>query len=289
VLFGGADASAVRGDSWTWNGERWTALGLDGPSPRTFPAFVWDAGRSEALLFGGRKVLFGSDGQRDTCLSDTWLLRQDGWHRRAVAGPPPRSEAGIAYDRHRRVVILFGGYNDVGGERVRLGDTWEWSGAAWTLRAQSGPVPRSGVAMAYDERLRRTVLFGGNGGPRADTWTWDGRRWEPVRTPDTPPRFNSIAQYDSARHRLVRTTGWNGAGRVREIWLFDGVRWSLTSSEGPSARNHSAIAFDRRRGRLVLHGGHDGTIVFGDTWEWDGRTWIERQSTPPRPRVENNH
>jgi hypothetical protein len=174
VLYGGADASSVRGDTWSWDGDRWRALEIAGPSPRTFPALVWDAARSEAVLFGGRKVLFGRDGQRDTCLSDTWVLRTDGWHHPPVAGPPPRSEAGIAYDRDRRVVIVFGGYNDVGGETVRLGDTWEWDGTAWTLRAQSGPVPRSGVAMAYDQRLHRTILFGGNGGPRGDTWMWDG-------------------------------------------------------------------------------------------------------------------
>jgi hypothetical protein len=289
VLFGGADASSVRGDTWAWDSHRWRVLDVAGPSPRTFPAFVWDAARSEALLFGGRKVLFGRDGERDTCLSDTWVLGLDGWHRRAAAGPPPRSEAGIAYDRDRRMVVLFGGYNDIGGERVRLGDTWEWDGAAWILRTRSGPVPRSGVAMAYDERLHRTVLFGGSGGPRSDTWTWDGIRWEVVRTPPIPARFNSLAQYDSVRRQLIRTTGWNGTARVKETWLFDGGSWLLRSTDGPGARNHSAIAFDRDRGRLVLHGGHDGIVVFGDTWEWDGRTWIERLSAPPQPRVENNH
>jgi hypothetical protein len=289
VLFGGADASAVRDETWAWGGDHWHMLAVDGPAPRTFPAFVWDAARSEAVLFGGRKVLFGGDDQRDTCLSDTWVLRVDGWQRRAVAGPPPRSESGIAYDRDRRVVVLFGGYNDVGGERVRLGDTWEWDGATWTLRAQTGPMPRSGVAMAYDERLHRTVLFGGNGGPRSDTWAWDGVRWEIISTPATAPRFNSLAQYDSVRHQLVRTTGWNGTARVSETWLFDGRRWSLRSSDGPSARNHSAIAFDRHRGRLVLHGGHDGTFVFGDTWEWDGQNWRERVTAPPHRRIENGH
>jgi hypothetical protein len=48
------------------------------------PAFVWDAARGEAVLFGGRQVLFGREGQQDTCLSDTWVLRNDGWHR--IAG-----------------------------------------------------------------------------------------------------------------------------------------------------------------------------------------------------------
>ncbi|MGH9348095.1 MAG: hypothetical protein ACRD26_12615 [Vicinamibacterales bacterium] len=289
LLFGGADAGAVRGDTWAWTGQHWQALNVVGPSPRTFPAMAWDAARSEAVVFGGRRVLFGQKGERATFLSDTLVLRSDGWHSRPVSGPPPRSEAGMTYDRKRQVVVLFGGYNDVGGTITRLGDTWEWDGAVWRQRASTGPAPRSGVALAYDEQLQRVVLFGGSGGPRADTWIWDGARWEPVKTPDTEGRFNSLAAYDSTRQHLVRTTGWNGRERVRETWLFDHVRWRVVSTEGPRARNHSAAAFDRRRGRLVLHGGHDGDNVFGDTWEWDGREWHERASVPPQRRIDNHH
>jgi hypothetical protein len=289
LLFGGADASAVLADLWEWNGASWRALDLQGPAPRTFPAFAWDAARGEGVLFGGRAVLFGRDGQRNTFLSDTWLLRENGWHRAGNDGPPPRSEAGVAYDRHRRVVVLFGGYHDTGGRTTRLGDTWEWDGATWRMRSDTGPVPRSGVAMAYDERSRRVVLFGGNGGPRSDTWTWDGVRWSQLGTPATPGRFNSISAYDSVRQHVLRTTGWNGSERVRETWRFVEARWRLAAVGGPGARNHSAMAFDRRRGRMVLHGGHDGELVFGDTWEWDGRTWNERLSAPPQRRLENGH
>jgi hypothetical protein len=139
--------------------------------------------------------------------------------------------------------------------------------------------------MTYDEELRRVVLFGGNGGPRADTWMWDGNRWQQLTTPSTPGRFNSVAQYDARQKQVVRTTGWSGAERVRETWLFDGTRWRLASSRGPSARNHSAVAFDRRRNRLVLYGGHDGTLVFGDTWEWDGSAWTERFTARPQPEL----
>lgn len=288
LLFGGASDSQVLADVWSWDGERWTSLPLRGPEPRTFPVFVWDAARAEAVLFGGRNVLFGREGQRRTCLSDTWVLR-DTWQRRPVIGLPARCEAGGAFDRHRGVVVVFGGYSDAGAANVRLGDTWEWDGVSWHLRAGTGPAPRSGAAMAYDERLRRVVLFGGSGGPRSDTWTWNGVRWEVLNTPDTPGRFNSIAAFDPGLQQVVRTTGWNGSARVREMWTFDGARWQLAAPGGPGARNHSAAAFDRRRNLLVLHGGHDGTLVFGDTWEWASGTWRERVRAQPRPRVENGH
>jgi hypothetical protein len=290
VLYGGADAEGVRGDTFLWTGSAWRPLPHPGPPARTFPAFAWDSIRSEAVLFGGRKVLFGRDGQGDSCLSDTWVLGVDGWRQRRVPGPPPRSEAGMAFDRHRGVAVLFGGYDDAGGRITRLGDTWEWDGSQWRLRATDGPEPRSGMAMAYDERRRRVVLFGGNGGPRSDTWTWDGQRWVVVDMPPSRGRFNAIAQYDSARRLVVRTTGWNGRERVREtLFLGPAPQWQLAADEGPSARNHAAMAFDRSRGRMVLFGGHDGVLVFGDTWEWDGTAWLLARAAPPLRRVLNLH
>ena len=116
---------------------------------------VWDEARAEAVLFGGRRVLFGTESDRDTFLSDTWTLTATGWKLHSVAGPAPRSEAGIAYDAERRVTVLFGGYNDVGGATNRLGDTWEWDGRRWELKAETGPSARSGVALAFHPGLKR--------------------------------------------------------------------------------------------------------------------------------------
>jgi hypothetical protein len=292
VMFGGADASRVRNDAWSWDGRRWSLERWRGPSPRTFAAMAWDTARSEAVLFGGRRVLFGKEGEQGTFLGDTWVLDRAGWRRVEVAGPSPRAEASVAYDAARGVVVLFGGYTDGGGTSGgtnRLGDTWEWNGARWTLRATDGPAPRNGAAMAYDAKTGDVVLFGGSGGPRSDTWSWSGGRWRQLATPATPGRFNSVAAYDAARGQIVRATGWNGRERVRETWGFDGRGWSLESSEGPAPRNHSAIVYDSVRARLVLFGGHDGTMVFGDVWEWDGTSWREGFAWPAEQRVENWH
>jgi hypothetical protein len=289
LMFGGADATSVRGDLWSWDGARWTLDPRSGPSPRTFPAMAWDAARGEAVLFGGRRVLFGTEKDRDTFLTDTWLLRTSGWHRAAASGPPPRAEAGIAHDPSRGVVVLFGGYNDAGGKTNRLGDTWEWDGSRWEQKADSGPSPRNGVAMAYDDGARRVVLFGGSGGPRSDTWAWNGRRWQAIVTNQVPGAFNSLIRYDAGHRQLVRTTGWNGRERVADTWILDGTEWRLATSEGPVARNHSALAFDAARRALVLFGGHDGERVFGDVWEWDGTRWQERLAITPEVRLNNGH
>jgi hypothetical protein len=289
VMFGGADAAAVRGDMWTWNGAQWQRDPSTGATPRTFPAMAWDEARREAVLFGGRRVLFGTDKDRNTFLGDTWLLGKAGWRRASPGGPPPRAEAGIAFDTHRAVVVLFGGYNDEGGTTNRLGDTWEWNGVEWKLRSTTGPAARSGVGMAYDPSLRRVVLFGGNGGPRSDTWAWNGTRWEQMATNTVPGVFNSLLAYDAARGQLVRTTGWNGRARTSDTWVLENALWRLVTSEDPPARNHSAVSFDSKRNRLVLFGGHDGDRVFGDVWEWDGSRWSERLSVAPQLRVNNGH
>src|SRR5262245_36343262 len=87
----------------------------------------------------------------------------------------PRHSHALAYDSRRGVTVLFGGTHD---NTVENGDTWEWDGIQWALRAASGPSPRHSHAMAYDEARGVTVLFGGDpsgAGMSGETWEWDGQ------------------------------------------------------------------------------------------------------------------
>jgi len=292
LLFGGADARSVLGDTWTWDGATWTRVATEGPPPRTFPVLVFDAAHGQAILFGGRRVLFGTESDRLTVLGDTWSWNGTAWRQVAGSGPPARAEAASAYDARRRRVVVFGGYTDVDGPRQRLGDTWEWDGAAWTLVASDGPSARNNATLAYDAAREKVVLFGGGrpaGGPCPDTWEWDGRRWELVASAtEAPGVYNSSAASERPAG-FLRFGGWNGTSRVADTWQYRDGRWTPSSSPGPAARNHTALAADTRRGRIVLFGGHDGDRVFGDTWEWDGSRWSQRTDRPPELRVENGH
>src|SRR5262245_56732341 len=73
----------------------------------------------------------------------------------------PRNGHAMAYDSARGVTVLFGG--DLSYYNL-TGETWEWDGDTWTLRATSGPTARVAHAMAYDSARGVTVLFGGYSG-----------------------------------------------------------------------------------------------------------------------------
>ena len=293
LLFGGADARAVRADTWIWDHitRDWRQFTTDGPTGRTFPAMAYDVARGETVLFGGNRVLFGPGAPSPaTFLGDTWVLRRDTWSRRDVPGPAPRAEAAMAYDPSRGRIVLFGGYAQTSGGRIRYGDTWEWDGRRWSLMATSGPAPRNGTALAYDENAGVVVL---SGGPPAfvgvDTWEWNGTAWRQRVEPSPPARFNPVMVFHRQLNGLLRFGGWTGTARASDTWIRVKGGWREVQSPGPGARNHAAMAYDAGRGRAVLFGGHDGERVFGDTWEFDGTRWSEVKSIPPEPRLNNGH
>jgi hypothetical protein len=119
--------------------------------------------------------------------------------------PGRRSNHSMTYDSRRGVVVLHGG--DIDRPDRVLRDTWEWDGAAWTLRAVDGPTAHSGNAMCFD-CTRVTVLFGGAPGVpqtfgvyRSDTGS-DGTSWM-LRSQSGPSgrrwrwRTTAIATYAS--------------------------------------------------------------------------------------------
>src|SRR6476469_9719886 len=55
VLFGGSDSAFVRlGDTWEWDGKKWTQLNVAGPAARADFAMTFDSKKGRVILFGGR-------------------------------------------------------------------------------------------------------------------------------------------------------------------------------------------------------------------------------------------
>src|SRR5207245_2328982 len=65
VLFGGGNLAGSMGDTWEWDGVRWTQVASTGPAPRSATAMAYDELRGKAVLFGGVT-------DQSAMLQDTW-------------------------------------------------------------------------------------------------------------------------------------------------------------------------------------------------------------------------
>lgn len=227
-----------------------------------------------------------------SCQSFSWLQVSSG-------GPSPRYQTSICFDTSRSCAILFGG-RDAATIPTFSGETWKWSGATWTPVSFTGPVARSGHAMAYDSIRSKVVLFGGTAALTGtlgtqqlnDTWEWDGSSWSLASTSGPSPRTYSAMTFVASRGATILFGGAQGGSsttnRYNDTWEWNGTSWTLASPLlSPSARSSSAMAHDELRNRTVLFGGTDGPNHFGDTWEYDGLSWTQVSTTGPSPRATN--
>jgi hypothetical protein len=264
LLFGGMDDTFMpRGDTWTWDGERWRELDGFGPPPARFGhAMAYDLRHREMVVFGGTTT-------------DTWVWNGTAWRDATPAAPAPsdRRRFAMAWDGAGEQILLFGG---TGGD----GRTWAWRDGLWqeVAAAVDGPGARADVAMAWDADRERVVLFGGGG--NADTWEWTGTGWLDV-TPDDPAhsppaRDRPAMAYDAERRVTVLFGGVSGE-RLADTWEWDGVRWTEVTpadpSAGPSPRSAHTMAYDAAGGRVVLFAGNSGQGSAQDLWAWDGEEW----------------
>lgn len=198
-----------------------------------------------------------------------------------ISGLSARRDHAIAFDWFRDRGVLFGG-----SDSQRLGDTWEWDGATWQLRAITGPSPRTDHAMAYDSGRRTTILFGGKDvNFNGQTWEWEGTSWALRSSSGPSPRTGHAMAYDAARGVTVLFGGLDGS-LSGETWEWDGTSWMLRSTTGPSSRSDHTMAYDSVHSQVVLFGGYDGANK-GDTWTWDGTAWTLRSTTGPGKRSEH--
>jgi hypothetical protein len=107
-------------DTWEWDGRAWSLVKTAMPPTEASSGgrLAYDPVRRRVLMFGGpaKGDLWEYDGV-------TWAVRK------ATPSPPSRYDHGMAWDLKRGVLVVYGGSPLVGDGR--LGDTWEWDGAAW--------------------------------------------------------------------------------------------------------------------------------------------------------------
>jgi hypothetical protein len=286
VMFGGTpDGTTALGDTWTWDGARWTRLHpavsppLDAfapvvtpgrpPKPQTFAGLLMAYDASSRSL-----VLYGIPGS-------TWTWDGRNWHRHSTAPPQqgPGGAAAMAYDPRSRAVLLY--FAPVGGSS----QTWRWDGATWTeVHPTTTPDVVSG-SMAFDGS--RLLLFGSpfglvQGQALTETWAWDGAEWSQL-SPGVrlPISYSWAAAYDQARGRVVALVEPEGQSSS-ETWVWDGTTWSREHPQHePPARFRAMAWYDARAQRVVLYGGigAGATTALGDMWAWDGTDWTMREET----------
>lgn len=223
VLNGGASFVGVPGNpnnhhiggTYEFDGTNWALKTFGGPAARHGQGMAYHAADGRTLLFGGKHDVLG-----------TWEWNGTQWVNANPTGtaPPPRGFAGIAYDESRAVTVVFGGGDNT---FARMGDTWEWDGAAWTQKQVAGPTPRMGQGMAYDAFRRRVVLFAGSanpGGRQNDVWEWNGTTWTQRVVPGTrpAPRYIFGFAYDRHRNRFLAAGGQQLNGQFADTWELQG-------------------------------------------------------------------
>ncbi len=302
VMFGGLGAPGSTptreiGDTWEWDGTRWTNLMLD---PASAPPA--SAGHAMATL-GDKVILHGGvppEGGFANSDAGVWVWQWDGatWTQ---LGPFCANTCGSAAPKHRAhaamvavngTVLLFGGFllgvvpmGPVATSNVPVEDTWEWDGATWWQRLSS---PGGGGAAALGDKA---VVFGGYTPGGHETWEWDQATW--VRLETSADSDCVGCKMSALGTKIVRFGGdWDASREHRPAltWEWDGTSWTQhASATSPPGRDGHAMA--TLGDKVVLFGGliGEGPLqLAGDTWEWDGADWTQRTS-PLNPPARRGH
>lgn len=270
LLYGGLTTGGARvRDTWAFNGLTWTLVNNAGPTSASGGqgnAMAFDASRGRIMLLGGSVAGWADIAEFDGTL---WAVTDP--------GPSSRRAAASAYDSTRGRLVLFGGLGS-----TRLGDTWEFDGARWTLVSTTGPVARAEAAMAYDPVRRRTVLFGGTGtSVLGDTWEWDGVSWVRNNISGPSARDRHAMCFDPISGQVMLHGGSSGGN---ETWLYNGAAWTRTTN-GPTRSGH-ALAYHPATNMVILYGGSGGGT--GQTaWGWNGTAWAAVGGPGPSTALEH--
>ncbi|MDE1835900.1 MAG: PKD domain-containing protein [Euryarchaeota archaeon] len=172
VLFGGYGASGEDSDTWTFSGGQWTSTAATGPSARYGDGMAYDAADSYVVMFGGEDFSTG------TFFADTWKYVGGSWTSVTSGLPAKRAFIAnmMAYDSAISAVLLFGGSDS---SLNSLGDTWTFSGGAWTqITPSTSPSVRGAGDLSDDPADGTALQFDGyDSSALADTtdgWSYDG-------------------------------------------------------------------------------------------------------------------
>lgn len=254
----------VAGDTWVWNGAAWLQT-VTAHSPTALFGLDWDPVRGVAVGLGVALDTWEFDGF-------DWSLRSTAW----PPGGPTVQEARIAFDPIRQRTMAVAGF-DYGGPNGFV--TYEWDGSTWSMRGPSAA--HYGFALSSVPG-RGVVISGGYQFPFyfGSTSLWNGTQWIGVGSGAPFPRPTSLSWFDSARGRLVITSGLGtnsispASAGAFGVWYWDGSQWSRpVAGDGPPF--YAPAAWDSWRGRLLRYGGMQYVgMELNELWSRDSATGV---------------
>ena len=226
--------------------------------------------------------------------------------------PTGRGEHDAVYEHCNDRIVLFGGNDfqpeecaDFGPKRFS-DETWVYSlqYENWVrLSTANAPSPRGRHTMAFDEKRKRMLLFGGrfraedaspfdNYELYKDLWAFNVNtdQWVEIETTGRIPaaRTNSAMIYDTEGDRLVLFGGSIARTGTEFLPLNDTSIldleykvWRRIDAEGPAARLFHRLVYLRGRNAVFLYGGGGANAFVGpfmaDAWILDLETETWRQ------------
>jgi N-acetylneuraminic acid mutarotase len=298
-LYGGLfdDGSAYTDDFWGYRAQQFYPIALDNQpgGACASPMSAYDADRGRLIV---------------TCNGDTVFELESStmqWKTTSPSKTPGgnRRFSAMAYDKKLKKTVMFGGYNTQGNY---LNETWTWDGTSWAqvkMKDSEAPGNRGLMAMWYDPRLEKIVVYGGIGRPNLDTkavryedmWSFDGTRWAKLDVTTTPGRrLGAPFAVDPTTGKLLLFGGLLAEGEdktltqtyVNDTWEWDGTAktWTrLSPIRSPYVRENAMLAWDPVTNEMVLFGGFAYGFYRSDLWAWNGQTWRPLEDKGVRRRT----
>lgn len=267
VLFGGRglDDPATglihaTDETWTWVRNQWVQqFPVNRPPARSDHAMVYDSNRDRVILFGGRK-----EGtvvrQRYGVLGDTWAWQNGEWQDLAPGGAPSaRAFPGLAYDRDRDRVLLFGGVNyaEDGKTLQTLTDTWEYDGDQWAQVDDGGPEVTKPL-LVFDAARHETLMLGTGTDDKPAMYRWNSETaaWVSITPALLPPCVNEAQFVYQVHNARPLVAGGLCAGLLDETYEWDGATWVKIATTPVARPVNSAMGYDTATQRVVRYGGY---------------------------------
>lgn len=264
----------------------WRQLNLErNPVPLVDAVYAYDTDRDVLVVFGGKTL---NTKNKSVYTHQTWEWDGERWKDVSLSpkdSPDVRVNSAMAYDPHRGVMVLYGGYGKTGYKC----DTWEWDGQKWAGKCPPKcPGARAGHFMYFDPIRGHVVLYGGYDKDKNfnDTWEWDGETWTEIEINRAGPTSSDFSlAYNQNDNYLFGLA--NGIPNVS--WTFKAGMWThFTPTNQPDTREGWRMAFDPLQNRFVLFGGKNRNLYFNDTWFSDGTNWQPYTDSLFTPSLRSN-